>query len=524
MDNPYDIPDSTDWLNTPLRDLSSLENALHCQICKEFYDTPMITSCAHTFCSKCIRTSLSTDGRCPACRAADQANKLRNNWALQEIVATFIAARPAALKVARAEQEPAAHARKPGKRKRATVDSDDVAQTHDDRRTTRSKSRRLVASQTSEPEAIVVDDTDDEDYQEAEREQAPDDGLVECPLECGKRMKVSEVEPHLDRCEDERKQPQRPSSHTPIPLITTSRPQDNTRPQDRISELNYSLLKEAALSKKLKEAGIPSWGAKSLLIKRHTEWVNLWNANCDSSRPRSKRELLLDLDAWERTQGGRAPQTNGSGGASVMRKDFDGGGWAEKNRSEFERLVEEARRKKKGQVVEEKKEEPVRAEEAAGEAAGDGGAHADNNGNGSLADTVLSGSPALPHATDRSSARATTSPTSPEALPVQTTTPPRPVAHLQPAPPTQSEPTHANAPTKGPADVLPDSPESLQHSHHFNRTQPRNGVPHEDQNNGGQDPHQSAHFQASPMRKLPMFALSTSVVESGSGNEGGGKG
>ena len=77
MDPAYHVPDSTDWLNTPLKDFADLENALHCQICKEFYDTPMITSCSHTFCSKCIRTSLSTDGKCPACRTADQASKLR---------------------------------------------------------------------------------------------------------------------------------------------------------------------------------------------------------------------------------------------------------------------------------------------------------------------------------------------------------------------------------------------------------------------------------------------------------------
>jgi E3 ubiquitin-protein ligase RAD18 len=138
MDSAYDVPDSTDWLNTPLAAIAHLESALHCQICKEFYDTPMITSCSHTFCSRCIRTSLSADGRCPACRASDQASKLRNNWQLQEVVSTFLAARPQAIKIAREERDEANNeVKKPGKRKRAILDSDDIIEADNSGRTTR---------------------------------------------------------------------------------------------------------------------------------------------------------------------------------------------------------------------------------------------------------------------------------------------------------------------------------------------------------------------------------------------------
>ncbi|KAK5730751.1 E3 ubiquitin-protein ligase rad18 [Elasticomyces elasticus] len=336
------LPDSTDWLGTPLKDFAQLENALHCQICKEFYDTPMITSCAHTFCSRCIRTSLSADGKCPACRTADQASKLRNNWALQEVVASFIAARPAAIAVARKEQEEVVQARRPGKRKRAVLDSDDIEEAKMEGRTTRSKSRKTAASQTESIGAREVEDSDAEEEDGAyEPEPIPDDGLVDCPLGCGKRMKIESVEPHLDRCEDEKKQDKRAKSRTPVmpPSHQTS------RPKERIAELNYSLLKEQPMRKKLEEIGIPGWGSKQLMTKRHTEWVNLWNANCDSSLPRSKKELLLDLETWERTQGGRAPESRGMG-SGVMRKDFDGVGWASRHGDEFTRLIADARRKK----------------------------------------------------------------------------------------------------------------------------------------------------------------------------------
>lgn len=337
MDGVFDIADSTDWLNTPLKDLAPLENALHCQVCKEFINTPMITSCSHTFCSRCIRTSLSGDGKCPACRAPDQASKLRNNWALQEIVGMFMEARPAVLQVARKEQEAAAtQTRRPGKRKRVIVDPDNMVPEENDGRTTRSQARRIAASQE---DIIEIDDADgDADF---EPELDPDDGKVECPLGCGKRMKMEQVEPHLDRCEDEKKQISRAKSRT-SPSNGMTADLRGPEQQERISQLNYTLTKESALRKKMDDLGIPNSGTKALMERRHKEWVNIWNANCDSSQPRSKRELLTDLKAWERTQGGNAPQVTNH----LMKKEFDGVGWANKHNDDFTRLIADAKRKK----------------------------------------------------------------------------------------------------------------------------------------------------------------------------------
>lgn len=80
--------------------------------------------------------------------------------------------------------------------------------------------------------------------------------------------------------------------------------------------------------------------------RRHTEWVNLWNSNCDSVHPRSKRELLSDLDSWERSQGGSAREPTGFSNG-VMKKDFDAQTWITSNKSDFSRLIEEAKRKAK---------------------------------------------------------------------------------------------------------------------------------------------------------------------------------
>ena len=116
---------------------------------------------------------------------------------------------------------------------------------------------------------------------------------------------------------------------------------------ERLPQLNYSLLKDTALRKKLSELGIPNGGPKDLLTRRHTEWVNLVNANCDSLRPRTKRELLNELESWDRTQGRQIlSNSNGIGSASsVMSKTFDGAAWASNHDTNFQALIAQARRK-----------------------------------------------------------------------------------------------------------------------------------------------------------------------------------
>ena len=205
MDNNsdgFDIPDSTDWLHTPLASFEPLEAALRCQVCKDFYDTPMLTTCSHTFCSLCIRRCFAADGKCPTCRASDQANKLRRNWVVQEIVDAFQAARAAALKLAREAAKVGAEAeagRRTGGKKRKLDEADLEDWEPEGRsraRRTRSQGRRADAS-SSPPEVVVLEGDEDED-------DRPDDGLVKCPI-CSRRMKEEAVYSHLDQCDGEMK-------------------------------------------------------------------------------------------------------------------------------------------------------------------------------------------------------------------------------------------------------------------------------------------------------------------------------
>ena len=153
MDSSFDVSDPSDWLKTSLSQLGPVEQALRCQVCKEFFDTPMITSCSHTFCSLCIRRCLTTDGRCPACRSQDQAIKLRANSTVQELVEAFKVARPVVLQFGQ-NDEAAKEGR--GQTKKRKIDDTDLEELEDEdeeymdnslrRKKTRSRNRRRPIS------------------------------------------------------------------------------------------------------------------------------------------------------------------------------------------------------------------------------------------------------------------------------------------------------------------------------------------------------------------------------------------
>lgn len=181
MEQSFELPDSTDWLGTPLSLLAPLESSLRCQVCKDFFDTPVITSCSHTFCSLCIRRCLSTEGKCPTCRSGDQELKLRRNWLVQEILEAFKNARESALTFAKKEAARIAAgdnktpAPIPKKRKVSQVDNAEatgVVQGSPQRVRTRSRSQMAqaqaqVGGQEGDQSSSfqeVIEDSQDEDF------------------------------------------------------------------------------------------------------------------------------------------------------------------------------------------------------------------------------------------------------------------------------------------------------------------------------------------------------------------------
>jgi E3 ubiquitin-protein ligase RAD18 len=310
--------------------------------------------------------------------------KLRHNWAVQELVEIWSENREKIIAFAKSAADDLPREAEDGERpkKRRKVDEKPIIVRKSglsERRSTRSQSRRAAshASQSitslpsTQEEVADSDDggsvyavspkVDSRHFQQPATE--PNDGLVGCP-NCTRRMKEALINTHLDKClqglaGSPTPPPRTPSAqrdHAPSPnrglqagtiAYTTTKPTTASTLQ-RLPAMNYGTLNENALRRKLKDLGIPNHGNKELMRRRHTEWMNLWNANCDSLQPIPKMKLLRELDVWERNYGRDERQRQQSGGAGngsggVMEKEFDREGYMRKQKDGFEDLVKKAR-------------------------------------------------------------------------------------------------------------------------------------------------------------------------------------
>ncbi|ETS75844.1 hypothetical protein PFICI_12788 [Pestalotiopsis fici W106-1] len=342
-----EVADSTDWLTTPIPGLAAVESALRCQVCKDFFKTPMLTSCCHTFCSGCIRRALSNDGKCPLCRANEQEIKLRNNWSMEEVVGSFFKARPAVIGFANKPPVSVVESIEIPKRR---LDNGIVEEESREPKRLRS-SARLSATRGAQATSEMARQ-EAEIFASEQQEKEYDDGLVACPI-CLTRMKEAQVDRHLDSScpgSPQTESQRRPTSKDHSVLMNgyssiIQEASSKKRP-DRLPAINYSMLKEPQLRKKLGELGISTMGDRKMLEKRHREWTTIWNANCDALQPRRKAELLQDLNAWENTLGSRAPTSSRSIslGAQIKDKDFDQQAWSTKHDSSFKDLIANARK------------------------------------------------------------------------------------------------------------------------------------------------------------------------------------
>lgn len=278
---------------------------------------------------------------------------------MEEVVSAFIKARDDVLEFARrppevvvASTEESARETSP-KRRRLDPDTTYSQEGSVEREAKRTRtSARLSKTRGAEATAEMARQEADIPAPLESEEIEINDGLVACPV-CLMRMKEVQVYTHLDKSCPGSPQPQ--AQRKPKPAPTTIQPTNGfqslsqaapVRSLERLPALNYSMLKEQQLRKKLNELGISTAGNRQMLEKRHKEWMTIWNANCDSLHPRRKAELLQDLDSWERTQGSRAPTQSRSVnlGAQIKDKDFDQAAWSSKHESSFKDLIASARR------------------------------------------------------------------------------------------------------------------------------------------------------------------------------------
>lgn len=154
-------------------------------------------------------------------------------------------------------------------------------------------------------------------------------------------MTAKSVEAHIGRCLAESETTTQSTSILSKPSFPSPKP---IKRPERLPVVNFSLIKDQALKKKLIDLGISAAGGREIMRKRLTEYTTIWNANCDAKNPRGTAQLKRDLEAWERTLGSRAPQPSALS-AHIKDKDFDGLAWGSEYRDNFNDLIAQARRK-----------------------------------------------------------------------------------------------------------------------------------------------------------------------------------
>ncbi|XP_072576450.1 E3 ubiquitin-protein ligase RAD18 isoform X2 [Vulpes vulpes] len=294
--------------------MKTIDDLLRCGICFDYFNIAMmIPQCSHNYCSLCIRKFLSYKTQCPTCCVTVTEPDLKNNRILDELVKSLNFARNHLLQFA-LESPPISPASSSSKNLAAKVNTP-VAFRHSLKQESRLMENFLIREMSGSTSELLIKEnekklilqkevsTSSKTKETPSIEKTAPRSLdahvpetpststlrqvtrVDCPV-CGVNIPENHINKHLDSCltRDEKKESLRSSVHKRKPLPKTV----------------YNLLSDRDLKKKLKEHGLSIQGNKQQLIKRHQEFVHMYNAQCDALHPKSGKKhqnefrLLVD--------------------------------------------------------------------------------------------------------------------------------------------------------------------------------------------------------------------------------------
>ncbi|NXY42218.1 RAD18 ligase, partial [Ceuthmochares aereus] len=296
-----------------------VDDLLRCGICFDYFSIAMIIpQCSHNYCSLCIRKFLSYKTQCPTCCVAVLESDLKNNRTLDELVKSFNSARQQlfqlVLDTPLTASSLACSRRSAGKsqvrspvsqpvlkeevplidsflRKEKVCTStkaDDLAGT--DQKIFKTEENHNLYSSSAEVGGKDNEVESQESPECTKIHEKPSTSMVkvvkkvDCPV-CEVAIPEQYINKHLDSCltREEKKDSLRSSAHKRKPM----------------SKVVYNLLSDRDLKKKLKENGLSTQGTRHQLIKRHQEFVHMYNAQCDSLNPKSA-EVVKELETNEK--------------------------------------------------------------------------------------------------------------------------------------------------------------------------------------------------------------------------------
>uniref|UniRef100_A0A803YQ50 RING-type E3 ubiquitin transferase n=1 Tax=Meleagris gallopavo TaxID=9103 RepID=A0A803YQ50_MELGA len=368
--------------------LQAVDDLLRCGICFDYFSIAVIIpQCSHNYCSLCIRKFLSYKTQCPTCCVAVSESDLKNNRALDELVKSFSSARQQLVQLVLDTpliSSPLACSRRSiGKSHAKTSASSPVVKEEvpvidsflkkenvctltktdglagTDWKVCKTEEHHNISS--SSPEAGSKDNKagSRESPEGTNSGEKPSASVikvvnkVDCPV-CGVAIPEEYINKHLDSClsREEKKDCLRSSAHKrkPMPKVV------------------YNLLSDRDLKKKLKEHGLSSRGSRQQLIKRHQEFVHMYNAQCDSLNPKSVAEIVKELEKNEKIRVQLELNKSGENSLTFTKDQTEEEideihtSYRNKHRSEFQFLVDQVKNrweksgKRKTESTQKKKE------------------------------------------------------------------------------------------------------------------------------------------------------------------------
>ncbi|KAI0725180.1 hypothetical protein C8Q72DRAFT_622447 [Fomitopsis betulina] len=389
-----DVPDPTDFPPPGIAPgLRLLDEALRCNVCHELYDAPVTLYCGHCFCSLCVRNCLKEKEECPSCRKPATDTQLRKNVVLENAVKAWAVARESTLRLAKQEAQRLAgdaeeRPSRPKKRRRLVRSSGDsssdgveIVDGPSTSRHTEKKQRATASPHT--PDSSTTPSTPPT--------PSTSDGLVDCPM-CQRRVPLQIINQHIDsRCKlTAPPSPRRPKGkakqewskilggdHRPGKERTREKsrlqPDEDSEP-DYLPTVSYHTLKDKRVQELLHEHGLPTTGDRPAWVRRHRQWLTLYNANLDRDPAdrRAPEQLRRELQRWEATEGGGAVG-NGAGKKKVAGVE-DVVAYQTAHKAEFAQLIEAARPKRTPRA-----EEPAQSEAISPRSQGERGASTTND-------------------------------------------------------------------------------------------------------------------------------------------------
>lgn len=311
--------------------LKDFDALLHCNICKDILNVPVLTPCNHTYCSRCIREYLRNcnEKNCPLCLNSLNESSLRTELLLNEICKCY---KNEINKIFLSLT-----------RKDITVETTtDEVKALEEKKQPKSFSifkpsfqkTSTINKKTKKSSNSIIDMFSKKKKQKIEN----DDNESKCPI-CNQGFPLKFLqEQHIDKCLEKTKKPEKTEI---IDLLDDQSNQmnskssaceevyidddasitiDETKENEYIKSYLQSALKSnhindaymplpklqlhdistSALKQNLRRYNLNTHGQKYNLIQRWKQWDVLYTSNfVDNPSPKDIKELQLELNKWD---------------------------------------------------------------------------------------------------------------------------------------------------------------------------------------------------------------------------------